>query len=276
MLLANNDLLEDTSSNSVLANASTLGLFLWDVLARARGKENARFKAVQGRPFLWEGPRPRIPVSEVPMSYSRQRLKKSKLNYDVKNKTIPQRLAEETMPRVHDRLPDPDLWRQIDKKLRTQETENYLKSASEKLKLFRTEAKRTLKTVPSDVEIQKETDLAKESKTTQLTDNIKESGLFLKRRKRSLSDHPELEGVLRRRQLYCRTGYHIQIQPNGRVTGTDKDHDRYGEDYFTQYVWSNTCMMTVISIKQRVLRTKHYLANVSLRIAIVTRALETI
>ena len=219
MFVSSSESAHANNLNSVFSTASTLSSLLWAAIARLSGRNVDRTFSPNIRVNTLENSMSRLSIPKSELIRRKNKLVKLKNIYKQNSQSIPQGILQDSIPIVHDRLPDPHLWSIIDDKLEKQE----------KNKIFPSKTK-------SSYDERKLTRVNSLSRKNQVVTS-KRNDLKLRRRtRRSLTTHTELEGVLRRRQLYCRTGYHIQILPNGKVVGTSKDHDRYGKLKFA-FMW---------------------------------------
>ena len=202
-------------SGSLFSIAYTVGSLLWAAIARIKGSVTDRFSVSEFPPLLQEIPmsRSRIPIDQAMADrrfYRRRSTNKS--TYSVA--TVPQRLFNDSIPVIHDSFPDPILWNRIEENLILQEEKVFRKNPN----LSKTNLKRTMP-ITSKQNV----------RTISHSSSKQYFSKSRSRHKRSVRIFQNLEGVFRRRQLYCQTGYHLQVLPNGRVAGTAKDHDKYGK-----------------------------------------------
>ncbi|XP_076811284.1 uncharacterized protein LOC143456445 [Clavelina lepadiformis] len=205
-IVNSNQIAVQSHFNSAFSATSTLGSLLVAAIARARGKRSTANETHSKPSDAIEGSMSRMPVR----SWRKPGSDRKSESHDAGKESLPQRLSEESMPVVHDRLPDLSLWNKIDEDLREKETK------------MKTED--NVQQKPTKVHT-KTTRKVRRSRTSTLKDE-KGSSKSLSRRKRQIVGLAELGSVIYF-QLYCSTGFHIQLLQNGRVTGTRSNNDKF-------------------------------------------------
>nr|BAB88673.1 fibroblast growth factor 9/16/20 [Ciona savignyi] len=179
------------SSNVPQAATGTnfLSSLLLAAVARARGKVIAGHSQIEAPSSGLENSMPRIEAAKVRSLFPAKLGRRRRQPSSLEsNSPVPQKLTEDTMPVVHDRFPDLTLWKKIEDDMKVQE---------KKLSLG----------------------LPSHSQNTRSKRNIYP---FMQKYDK---DTPQV--TMRRKMLYCKNGYNIQILPNGRISGTQESHSEY-------------------------------------------------
>nr|CAB3245915.1 Fgf9/16/20 fibroblast growth factor 9/16/20 [Phallusia mammillata] len=216
---------ESYPGQSVESATGTISSLLLAVLSRARritGGGNSEQKTPS---FALRGSMSRIPASEVrsvdPEVRRKTHMRPLK-NGNPIQVSRPQPIVPDSVPMVHDRLPDPLAWNKIDTKLEKMENNAFTASGSSKGTVSqRSTRPETAVDASSSVTTSK-------SSTTKISSRPSPKAAKRSRRtKRNSQLSPQMAGVLRRRQMYCSTGFHVQIMKDGRVTSTRTDHEEH-------------------------------------------------
>jgi len=223
-----------TASSSVSESAFsipyTLGFLLWAAIARAKGSVVDRSTVSRSPPLLQKIPMYRMSISQILSERAfHQRRTTKETTYSV-NSPLQRLYYDDTIPIIHHSFPDPVLWKRIENDLVAQEKKVFKNSSNFSKTNFKMTVNFTSKT---------------KSNSKQYFSKSRS------RHKRSVRISKNLEGVFRRRQLYCRTGYHLQILPNGRVVGTEKDHNKYGKFGFN-LVFMQRSLQSAVIVRKRV------------------------